>query len=363
MDQNYDFNFGSEDSACPPNYRPNPAKPPIEKNYYKSPKKIKSRSKTLTSRPEWISDIDSNRKQSINSVISTVDLHETEPPQTFKTINPARNMREPSKPSPSSKNNRSSSLPSLALKSPNNKQPVEKDYSYLDKYKPPPQYMTNRERAELLRIRQEKERNNNNNSKYEINNSYRSEPKPSDNKPPSKTFSKSDNSKQSYKPPSPKKVVKQEKNVPRQEASKIYSVPNKKVKSNTLDAPRSKSEPTSKASSRNSSTSNGPFSDLNGLKSATLSVASTASNFSARTKVITFNDKKQSLGSIGMATITKLENNFKVRQFPDGPKQGLSNAVKLMESDDWEKSIEGLEMLASLANQHAQVMCSRSHKS
>ena len=140
-------------------------------------------------------------------------------------------------------------------------------------------------------------------------------------------------------------------------------MPNKKVKSNTLDAPRSKSEPTFKASSRNSSTSNGPFSDLNGLKSATLSVASTASNFSARTKVITFNDKKQSLGSIGMATITKLENNFKVRQFPDGPKQGLSNAVKLMESDDWEKSIEGLEMLASLANQHAQVMCSRSHKS
>ena len=36
---------------------------------------------------------------------------------------------------------------------------------------------------------------------------------------------------------------------------------------------------------------------------------------------------------------------------------------ELMESDDWEKSIEGLEMLASLANQHAQVMCSRSHKS
>jgi len=84
-------------------------------------------------------------------------------------------------------------------------------------------------------------------------------------------------------------------------------------------------------------------------------VASTASNFSTRTKVIPFNDKKQSLGSIGVATITKLENNFKVRQFPDGGKQGFSKATSLIESDDWEKTIEGLEMLVSVTKQHPDV--------
>ena len=70
-------------------------------------------------------------------------------------------MREPSKPS---NNNRSSSLPSIKMKSPS--KPAPDDYSYLDKYKPPPQYMTNRERMELLKLKQEKERNNNN-VKYE----------------------------------------------------------------------------------------------------------------------------------------------------------------------------------------------------
>ena len=71
--------------------------------------------------------------------------------------------------------------------------------------------------------------------------------------------------------------------------------------------------------------------------------------------MISFNDKKQSLGSIGMASITKLDNNFKVRQFPDGPKQGLANVVTMIESDVWEKNVEGLEMLVSLAKQHSQV--------
>ena len=130
---------------------------------------------------------------------------------------------------------------------------------------------------------------------------------------------------------------------------------NKKTRSNILEAPKSKSEPGSKSSSRTSSTSTSQFSDLNGIKSASLSVASNASNFSVRTKVISFNDRKQSLGSIGMATITKLENNFKVRQFPDGAKQGWSKTQSLIESDDWEQTIEGLEMLVSLARQHQQV--------
>ena len=343
--EKYDYNFGDADdySACPTNYRPNPAKPPIDKNYYSSPKKVKGKSRNTTTknRPEWINDIDSNRKTSINSELSTLDLHENshqEPRQTFKTINPSKNMREPSK--PSNKNNRSSSLPSINLKSPSKH--IPEDYSYLDKYKPPPQYMTNKERQELLKIKQEKERNNNN-LKYEsTKKAYQSQPV--QQRSPTKSVKPEPKS-------SPKKSVSN-----RPDPSKVYSVPSKKVKGSTLDAPKSKSEPTSKSSSRNSSTSNNPYTDLNGIKSATHSAVSTASNFNLRTKVISFNDKKQSLGSLGMASITKLDNNFKVRQFPDGGKQGLSNSIKLLDSDDWEKNVEGLEMLASLARQHPEVL-------
>ena len=363
MEPNYDFNIeATEDSACPTNYKPNPARPPIEKSYYKSPKKVKSRSKNIKSRPEWISDIDT-RKQSINSVISTVDLHETEN-QTFKTINPAKNMREPSKPP---NNNRSSSLPSIALKSPSNNKKKEVDYSYLDQYKPPPQYMTNRERLELLRIKQEKEKNNNilkyeakNSIAKEVNSNY-SDSKNRSTYPSSKSY----NAKSNYTPapPSPKqpkksspkktlraepsvskeepkKTYRSDKTLSKEDPSKIYSVPSK-TKSNSLKLDvKSKSEPTSKSSSRHSSTSNNNFVDIHGLKSASLSVASSASNFSSRSKVITFNDKKQSLGSIGMTTITKVDNSFKVRQFPDGPKQGFATATSMIESDQWEKNIE-----------------------
>ena len=378
--EKYDFNFGStEDSACPPNYRPNPAKPPIEKNYYKSPKKIKSRSQNSKHRPEWNGDVDSSRKQSINSVISTVELrHDSVEPPTFKTpVNPSKNMREPSKPSRGSKDNRRSSEPSV--KPPSNKKEDVVDYSYLDKYKPPPQYMTNRERQELLRIKQEKERNNNNN-KYESSKPrypYHSDSKPSDvpasnNK--NNNYSQSIVTKSSSQPtmalsppakhksPKKKSLIAQTERIVHKpgpsDPSGLYAVPNKKTRSrsNILEAPKNvKSESSSKSSSRTSSTSTSQFSDLNGIKSATLSVASSASNFSVRTKVISFNDRKQSLGSIGMATITKAENNFKVREFPDGAKQGWSKAQSLMESDEWENTIEGLEMLVSLARQHQEV--------
>ena len=87
-------------------------------------------------------------------------------------------MREPSKPSRGARDTRRSSEPSV--KPPSNREDVV-DYSYLDKYKPPPQYMTNRER-ELLRSKEEKERNNNN-LKYESSKPrypYQSENKPSD---------------------------------------------------------------------------------------------------------------------------------------------------------------------------------------
>ena len=384
VDQKYDFNFGvTEDSACPPNYRPNPAKPPIEKNYYKSPKKVKSRSQNSKNRPEWKSDIDPSRKQSINSEISTVELrHEAVEAQTFKTpVNPSKNMRQPSKPSRRSEDNRRSSEPSVSVKPPSNKKEDTVDYSYLDKYKPPPQYMTNRERQELLRIKQEKERNNNNHIKYESSkprNPYQSDSKPSDipasnNK--NNNYSQSIITKSSSQPavslsppakqksPKKKSLISQTERIvhkPGPDPSQLYAVPNKKTRSrsNILEPPKStKSESSSKSSSRTSSTSTSQFSDLNGIKSATLSVASSASNFSVRTKVISFNDRKQSLGSIGMATITKVENNFKVRQFPDGAKQGWSKTQSLIGSDDWERTIEGLEMLASLARQHHEVIC------
>ena len=340
--------MGTGESECPTNYRPNPARPPVEKNYYSSPRRGKTKSKNIKNRPDWINDIDSpDRKQSINSVISTVDLHQAEH-QPFKTLDPSKSMREPTKPPA---NNRSSSLPSMAAKSPRRS---DNDYNYLDKYKPPPQYMTNRERMELLRQKQEKEKNNNNLREYDrkklpASKSYNSITADRNNKPhnppePRRVSPVSKGSSQASRE-SPKKNL-------RPDPSKLYSVPNKKVRS-VSEPLRLKTE--SKTSSRTSSTSNNNFNDINGLKSASLSVASTASNFSSRTKVISFNDKKQSLGSIGVATITKLENNFKPRQFPDGGKQGFSKAVSLIESDDWEKTIEGLEVLVSLAKHHPDV--------
>ena len=82
---------------------------------------------------------------------------------------------------------------------------------------------------------------------------------------------------------------------------------------------------------------------------------STVSNFGSRTKVISFNDKKCSLGSVGAATIVKLKNQFNVRHFPDGPQVGFRKAVEMMDSKDWEKEVEGLEMFVSLGNQHPEV--------
>lgn len=313
---------------------------------------MKTKTKNIKNRPDWINDIDTpDRKQSINSVISTVDLQQA-PHQPFRTLDPAKSMREPRKPA---SNSRSSSLPSMAVKSPN-KSVVDNDYNYLDKFKPPPQYMTNRERIDLLRQKQEKENNNNlirdyDRKKVPVSKSFNSINSDKNNSKPYTTTEP----RKSSPPPKVSKVRNKEppKKNDRPDPSKLYSVPNKKVRS-VSEPHRLKTESSSKSSSRTNSTSNN-FNDINGLKSATLSVASTASNFSTRTKVISFNDKKQSLGSIGVATITKLDNNFKLRQFPDGGKQGFSKAVSFIESDDWEKTIEGLELLVSVAKQHPDV--------
>ena len=357
LQQDFHYELDAAESDCPRNYRPNPSRPPIEKNYYSSPKRGKTKNKNNKNRPEWNNEIDAPaRKQSINSDISTVDLHHPEH-QYFKTLDPAKSMRQPTKPA---NNSRSSSLPSMTVKSP--KKSVNNDYNYLDKYKAPPQYMTNKERMELLREKQEKEKNNNNIREFDRK-----------KVPESKSFNSINterNSRAPYNVPEPRKSSptrgsklpskeSPKKNL-RPDPSKLYSqsqsVPNKKVRS--VSEPvrlKTVSQSNSKSSSRTSSSSKRNFNDIAGLKSASLSVASNTSNFSTRTKVIPFNDKKQSLGSIGVATITKLENGFKLRQFPDGAKQGLSKAVSFIESDDWEKTIEGLELLASLAKQHPDV--------
>ena len=53
--------------------------------------------------------------------------------------------------------------------------------------------------------------------------------------------------------------------------------------------------------------------------------------------------------------MTKYQKYNKVRQFPDGAEAGLSKATSFMESEDWEKNLEGLELIVSLARGHAEV--------
>ena len=44
-----------------------------------------------------------------------------------------------------------------------------------------------------------------------------------------------------------------------------------------------------------------------------------------------------------------------MRHFPNGAGEGLARAVTLLQSGVWEKEVEGLELLASLAQQHPEV--------
>ena len=145
-----------DDSSCPPGHRPNPARPPVvEKNYYQEPKRLKGKqirggSESMSKRPPW--DPGEGRKASLRSEISTLSLHDTDP--TFQTI------RQPQPKSPAKATKKSKSLPSL---SPKGRQvdytavtaPRSVDYSYLDKFKPPPvQYQTTREREEGRKSKQ-----------------------------------------------------------------------------------------------------------------------------------------------------------------------------------------------------------------
>jgi len=382
----YDFESVDEDSACPKNYRPNPAKPPIEKTYYKSPKRVKDTKVTsVKNRPLWKNDIETPtpRKQSLNSDISTLSLHETDNNQPFKTVtNPAESMKKYNPSKKTSKVKKSRSLPSLSPKtSPSTSLSRSTvNYNHLDKYKPPTQYLTTRERLDLLREKQEKEKNNNLKSlsihekkapvsKSKGHNDHGNVSRKIDK--PIKRYYESEQAQvdpePTYSVPNKKPITKQsertlanekpKKKPIRPDPSKIYSVPNKKVRNVSDSSSQSlkASDASSGLSSRKSSISNN-FTDMKGIKSASVSIVSNTSNLGTRSKVIQFNDKKQSLGSVGMITITKLENSFKVRQFPDGAKQGFSKAVSLMESVEWEQNIEGLELLVSLANQHSNVL-------
>ena len=98
----------------------------------------------MSKRPAW--DPGEARKASLRSEISTLSLHDTDP--TFQTV------RQPQPKSPTKAAKKSKSLPSL---SPKGRQvdytavtaPRSVDYSYLDKFKPPPvHYQTTREREE-----------------------------------------------------------------------------------------------------------------------------------------------------------------------------------------------------------------------
>ena len=48
-----------------------------------------------------------------------------------------------------------------------------------------------------------------------------------------------------------------------------------------------------------------------------------------------------------------------VRQFPDGPAAGFARAVQLADMADWERNLEGLELLVSLAKEHSEVRLSQ----
>ncbi len=45
-----------------------------------------------------------------------------------------------------------------------------------------------------------------------------------------------------------------------------------------------------------------------------------------------------------------------MRTFPNGPGDGLTRAVSLLQSAVWEKEVEGLELIASLAQQSPEVI-------
>ena len=48
---------------------------------------------------------------------------------------------------------------------------------------------------------------------------------------------------------------------------------------------------------------------------------------------------------------------FKVRQYPGGHQEALRKVISLIEAEEWEKQVEGLEILNSLALNSPEVLC------
>ena len=129
-----------------------------------------------------------------------------------------------------------------------------------------------------------------------------------------------------------RRELRQDKSKKEPAAANSYSVSRKKERTSSDSSQKAKLHVSSKS-----------FTDIKKVKSATASLSSTASNLALRSKVtvcsfwnnhsfrfrrvvrffcncpwwsfyqvIQFNDKKCSLGSLGMAAITQLDNSFKV---------------------------------------------------
>jgi len=306
----------------------------------------------MSKRPPW--DPGEERKASLRSEISSLSLHDTDP--TFHTV------RQPQPKNPAKATKKSKSLPSL---SPKGRQvdytavtaPRSVDYSYLDKFKPPPvQYQTTREREESRKQGAKLSPQPKVRRYHEPEN----RPMPVEKGSPKRTFEppakkplslRQENSRAGAAELSRELREDKTKKAPAGETSS-YSVARRKERTSSDSSQKAKLH----VSSKSSSSLSGQFTDIKKVKSATASLASTASNLALRSKVIQFNDKKCSLGSLGMAAITQLDNSFKVRQFPDGAEAGLSRATAFMDSGEWENNLEGLELIVSLARGHPELL-------
>jgi len=304
----------------------------------------------MSKRPAW--DPGEGRKASLRSEISSLSLHDTDP--TFQTV------KQPQPKSPAKAAKKSKSLPSL---SPKGRQvdykvataPRSVDYSYLDKFKPPPvQYQTTREREEsqkqLSKLSPQPKVRRYHEPENRAMPVAKSSPKRNYEAPPTHVSKKPLSLRQENSRAGAAETRRELKKDPT-EANNTYSVAKKKERTISDSSQRAKLHVSNKSSSLS-----GQFTDIKKVKSATASLSSTASNLALRSKVIQFNDKKCSLGSLGMATITKLENSFKVRQFPEGVEAGLTRATAFMESAEWERNLEGLELIVSLARGHAEFL-------
>ena len=98
------------------------------------------------------------------------------------------------------------------------------------------------------------------------------------------------------------------------------------------------------------------FTNIASVKSASQSMdsnVSNLSNFEYRSKVETFNDKRESLDSAGLTTLKALNNTILDQKILG--QQSYDEAKRMMDTDDWNKEIKGIEMIVSLARDRPEV--------